>query len=168
MKMRSCYLNMQNTVSPIPASCFGMYLCLMLARAGSCLENGSILHHLYLNFNWTRYWSCRDVCEHLCMRMYVWSEFQECVYEFYTLLWRQQELGVVFLWGSLVRFSLQGSDPHSYMSKTIFNFDSVMIFHLGFSPTMVPTHQIRLDFRCWCSTVMAKNGLWSETFISSI
>lgn len=36
---------------------------------------------------------------------------------------RQQELGVVFLLDSCVTSGLQGSDPHSYMSKPIFNLN---------------------------------------------
>lgn len=46
---------------------------------------------------------------------------------------RRQELCVFFLGGSHVRFGLQGTDPHSCMSKPIFNLNSFMAFHLGLS-----------------------------------
>lgn len=45
----------------------------------------------------------------------------------------QQELGVFFLRGSRVRFGLQGTDPHSCMSKPIFNLNSFTAFRSGLS-----------------------------------
>lgn len=69
------------------------------------------------------------------------------MYDFHTLSGGQQELSVFFLRAGRVRFGLQGSDPHSDMSKPIFNLNSFMAFHSEFSPAICIyaswTHQIR-------------------------
>lgn len=106
------------------------FVCVMLPLAGSCFKTLAILRDLYLNFernsDHIEMFASICICDlHICvnwipgMCVCVWEDGRNYV--------------CFFLRGSRVRFDLQGTDPHSCMSKPIFNLNSFMAFHLGLS-----------------------------------